>query len=216
MKILIIDDHPMLAAGLKSTLQADIPEYQYVACTNLTDAKKMLFSTPESSIAMVICDLGLGTESGVELLTHMQAYAGPRIPVLMLSGLDEQSAVNSCKSLGAKGFVSKTDNPDVLVKAIRTVFAGSDFFPSWDSSSTTQFLDRAFKLTDRQREVMDLAMTALTNKEIARELGLSEGTVKNYLREIYGNLNVKNRTDLGVQAAKVGYAPRTLSAAAYA
>lgn len=213
MTILIIDDHPMLAAGLKSTLQQEIPGYSYVACTNLTDAKRILFGKDARPVALVICDLGLGAESGAELLTYMQAFDGPRIPVLMLSGLVEQAAVNSCKGLGAKGYVSKTDNPDVLIDAIRTVLAGGEAFPSWDNKCTSHFLDRALKMTERQRAVMDLAISALSNKEIARELDIAEGTVKNYLREIYGFLNVKNRTDFGVQAAKCGYTPRTLPAA---
>lgn len=214
MKILIIDDHPMLAAGLKATLEHDIPGYDYLACTNLTDAKKILFAGTGTPVSLVICDLGLGAESGAELLTYMQAFSGPRIPVVMLSGLTEQAAVNSCKGLGAKAYVSKTDNPEVLTEAIKTVLAGGEVFPSWDNKCTSQFLDRALKMTERQRAVMDLAISALSNKEIARELAITEGTVKNYLREIYGFLNVKNRTDFSVQAAKSGYAPRTVSSTA--
>lgn len=103
MKILIIDDHPMLAAGLMSTLRQEIPGFMYEACTNLTDAKRILFGKEAQPVSLVICDLGLGAENGAELLTYMQAFSGPRIPVVMLSGLVEQAAVNSCKGLGAKG-----------------------------------------------------------------------------------------------------------------
>lgn len=213
MTILIIDDHPMLAAGLKSMLEHHIPDHNYVTCTNLTAARAILFAKDGPSVALVICDLGLGAENGAELLTYMQAFSGPRIPVLMISGLVEQAAVNSCKGLGAKGYVSKTDNTDVLIEAIRTVLAGGEVFPSWDSNCTSHFLDRALKLTDRQRAVMDLAIAALSNKEIARELSITDGTVKNYLRQIYGFLNVKNRTDFGAQAAKCGYIPRTFPTA---
>ena len=214
MKILIIDDHPMLAAGLQATLEHEIPGYDYLACTNLTDAKKILFGGSGTQVSLVICDLGLGAENGAELLTYMQAFPGPRIPVVMLSGLTEQAAVNSCKGLGAKGYVSKTDNPEVLTQAIRTILAGGESFPSWDNKCTSQFLDRALKMTERKREVMDLAISALTNKEIARELDITEGTVKNHLRQIFGVLNVKNRTDFSVQAAKCGYTPRTLPVSA--
>ncbi|MBV0881618.1 response regulator transcription factor [Noviherbaspirillum sp. L7-7A] len=214
MKILITDDHPMLAAGLKGTLEHEIPGYDYLTCTNLTDAKKILFGGRGTQVLLVICDLRLGPESGAELLTYMQVLPGPRIPVVMLSGLMEQAAVNSCKGLGAKGYVSKTDNPEVLTQAIRTILAGGEFFPSWDNKCTSQFLDRALKMTERQRAVMDLAISALSNKEIARHLAITEGTVKNYLREIYGFLNVKNRTDFSVQAAKCGYTPRTVPASA--
>lgn len=216
MKILIIDDHPMLAAGLMSTLRQEIPGFMYEACTNLTDAKRILFGKEAQPVSLVICDLGLAAENGAELLTYMQAFSRPRIPVVMLSGLVEQAAVNSCKGLGAKGYVSKTDNLDVLIEAIRTVLAGGEAFPSWDNNCTSVFLDRALKMTERQRAVMDLAISALTNKEIARELDITEGTVKNHLRQIFGVLNVKNRTDFGVQAAKSGYSPRTFSAASRA
>jgi DNA-binding NarL/FixJ family response regulator len=215
MKILIVDDHPMLAAGLKLTLQHAIPEYDYESCTHLTEAKNILSANDVPPVALVICDLGLGPENGAELLTYMQAFSGPRVPVVMLSGLVEQAAVNSCRGLGAKGYVSKTDDPDTLVKAVRAVLAGGEFFPSWDNKCKSQFLDRALMLTERQRAVMDLAMSALSNKEIARELDITEGTVKNYLRQIYGFLNVKNRTDFGLQAAKSGYTPRKFPEAAH-
>jgi DNA-binding NarL/FixJ family response regulator len=214
MKILIIDDHPVLPAGLKATLQDAFPAYEYITCINLKDASSILFSGDAPAVSLVLCDLLLGPDHGSDLLTYMQAFSGPRIPIMMLSGVTEQATVNSCRGLGAKGYVSKTDNPDVLVEAVRTVLAGGEHFPSWDTNCRSQFLDRALKLSEQRRVIMDLTIGAMTNKEIARVLNIAEGTVKNHLREIMSTLAARNRTDLGLQAARCGYTPRTVPGAA--
>lgn len=213
MKILIIDDHPVLAAGLKATLQDALPGYEFLTCTNLRTAKSILFADDTPAVSLVLCDLLLGPDHGSELLTYMQAFSGPRIPILMLSGVTEQATVNSCRGLGAKGYVSKTDNADVLIEAVRAVLSGGEYFPSWDANCRSQFLDRALKLSEQRRVIMDLTIGAMTNKEIARVLNIAEGTVKNHLREIMSAVAARNRTDLGLQAARCGYTPRTIPSA---
>lgn len=213
MKILIIDDHPVLAAGLKATLQDALPGYEFLTCTNLRTAKSILLANDTPAVSLVLCDLLLGPDHGSELLTYMQAFSGPRIPILMLSGVTEQATVNSCRGLGAKGYVSKTDNADVLIEAVRAVLSGGEYFPSWDTNCRSQFLDRALKLSEQRRVIMDLTIGAMTNKEIARVLNIAEGTVKNHLREIMSTVAARNRTDLGLQAARCGYTPRTIPSA---
>ncbi|MBK4737954.1 response regulator transcription factor [Noviherbaspirillum pedocola] len=209
MKILIIDDHPMLAAGLISMAREAFPSFHFHTCTTLGEAKEMIAAGGDTPVDLILCDVLLGPENGADLLTYMQSVPGRRIPIVMLSGVTAPATVNSVYQMGAKGFVSKTDNPAVLIEAVKTVLAGGEFFPTRDLNCRSQFLDRALKLTERQRAVLDLAIAGLQNKGIANSLGISEGTVKNYLRSIMSTLAVSTRTQLGVQAARCGYTPRT-------
>ena len=162
-----------------------------------------------------------GTQ-GHQHVTKLRAQA-PSLPVIVLSGSEDAELMRSLIDLGVLGFIPKAYSPEVMLSAIRLVLAGGIYIPplllahaqaqGWQPAETPATAAGDSKrsvdglrnlLTERQIDVMRLLSQGKPNKLIARDLGISEGTVKIHLAAIFRALNVRNRVEAGSLAPAAG------------
>lgn len=225
MKILIVDDHPLIREGLANVLAELDPAAAIAQAEDAAAARAAV--TADHAITLVLLDLFLPGAEGLSLLTEVRA-ARPELPVVVLSAHDERDQVLAAIDAGAMGFISKRSHTQVLVNALRLVLAGGVYLPPQVLSAVTDAPVRPvggraagaaaggprtvtpaeIGLTERQADVLALLVQGKPNKLICRELDLAEGTVKTHITAILRALNVTNRTQalfalsrLGVQLA---------------
>ncbi|WP_448206252.1 LuxR C-terminal-related transcriptional regulator [Azospirillum sp. sgz302134] len=211
-KFLVVDDHPLVRHGFALSVGEIHPDAQVLEAGSLEEAMAIVDGTPD--LTLVLFDLNLGDRSGRDGVRRMVEVLGSK-PLLVISGSDEVADIVDSVRLGARGYILKTSSTAVLEHAISLALTGETFLPlpravlsgnvaAETSRPSGQILDR---LTDRQRDVFQLLLAGHSNKEIARELGVLEGTVKVHVRAIMQKLGVRNRTQVAVVAARSGCFP---------
>lgn len=209
MRCLIVDDHMVLSAGLSMLIKTEFPDWNIEFASTVKMAIELLGVNSAPPIDMIFVDMILPNESGLSLLQHVQS-AGLINPVktLVISGLTDASKVEACRSLGADGYLSKSDAHEHVLDAIKTILDGGTYFGNADSPS--QPVSNSFSdLPERYRDVLDLLMNGSANKAIGFDLGLSHGTVKNYVHAIMRTVGVTSRTNMLLKAQQAGYVPRS-------
>jgi two-component system nitrate/nitrite response regulator NarL len=164
---------------------------------------------------LILMDWHMEGLSGTEALSALRE-ASPRAQLVVLSGEKNPSLIRSVVEQGAVGFIPKDIAPEALLDALQTIAGGGIYLPAAvlagidapaDSSPASPLRDivQAFPaLTQRQSEVLCSALRGLPNKLIARELGISDGTVKTHLSVIFRELGVQSRTEAVYVAARRG------------
>ena len=192
--VLLIDDHAMFRAGLSMVINTAIPGTKIFEAGSLDQA---ISGTPDD-IDVVLLDIklnGLSGLEGIELLKRKW----PLTPVLMLSSHDEPETVRLALARGAAGFVSKAETAERIVETIHLVLRGHfSGLPPETSSPTLR------RLTPRQCEVLDLLHQGLSNKLIARQLSLSENTVRRHVQDILEFFQVESRAEAVFAARRQG------------
>ena len=216
MKILVVDDHPLILEALHHVLR------QLDASVTVLDAKSAdegrTLAEANADADLMLLDLGLPDTDGFGLLAELRG-ACPTIPVVVLSGSDSSEDVLRAIDGGAMGFIPKSSSNEVMLHALRIVLSGTPFIPREALGGASQgaageprvvgFLSkpvtpRDLGLTDRQAQVLALMLQGKPNKLICRELNLAEGTVKIHVAAILRALNVANRTQAVVEASRLG------------
>lgn len=198
VRILIVDDHEVVRTGLRTLLSRkpglDVVGEAGSVATAIAEAARV---SPD----VVIMDIRLPDGSGVEACRDIRA-ADPRTKVIMLTSYADDDAVLASIVAGASGYLLKQVRGQVLVEAIETVAQGGSLL---DPSVTDKVLERLrtigtggadeglAALSERERSILVLIAEGKTNKEIAREVFLSEKTVKNYVSSILSKLNLTRR-----------------------
>lgn len=205
MKILLADDHDLFRAGLGLVLHELGADTSLVQAASLTDAIQCAEAEPDLDLALL--DLNMPAMNGAVGLQKFRAQF-PDVPVVVVSGSDEVSDVQQVLSAGASGFIHKSTPPPVMLSALRLVLAGGVYVPlqaMHRESAPLSTNNRAWAsgLTARQMEVLRLLAVGKPNKVIARELDLSEGTVKIHLSAIFRVLDVNNRTEAVLAAQQL-------------
>jgi DNA-binding NarL/FixJ family response regulator len=210
IEVLVIDDHALVRRGLGLAVQEAHPGARVVEAGSLGQALDLARRRP--GIALALCDLGLADADGVEAVARMVEVLGD-VPLVVVSAADDPATVSACVRAGARGFLPKSTSTDVLLHALPLVLLGrspgSGYLPlppqslsgPRDRRPSENLLER---LTDRQRDVFRLLLAGQSNKEIARSLGVLEGTVKVHVRAIMQKLGVTSRTQVAIAAAKAG------------
>ena len=211
MKVLLVDDHPLILAALQAVIRGLGDDVSVVGAPSATAARAALEADPEHDL--VLLDLHLGDANGFDLLAELRANY-PAVPVVIVSASDRASDVIQAIDLGAMGFVPKRASNDVLFEALRLVMQGGIYVPPMSmglpgprdgdtapngpdhvrASSGDGDLLAGIGLTPRQNDVLGLLLQGKPNKLIARELGLSVETVKDHVAAVLRALNVGTRT----------------------
>jgi DNA-binding NarL/FixJ family response regulator len=212
MKVLLIDDHPVVRTGLVRLLQelarALDKTFEPVEAGSVSDAARQ-----PDVFELVLLDLhfGEGPVSTEALAVTRTQFPSARIVVV--SGDENPSLVRRCIELGASGFIPKLSAPEVMDSALRLVLAGGIYLPQLmladlrmprASTSTPRLPPEIATLSPRQIDVLRMAIRGRSNKVIARELNVSEGTVKQHLSGAFRALGVSNRTEAVYRAAELG------------
>lgn len=203
--LFVIDDHPVVREGLKMLLEQAGDIRVVGSAATATAALAVL---PERSPDVVLLDLDLGDEDGLDALPRIQA-AVPRAKVLILTALKDRARDQAAVRTGARGLVLKDAPADALLEAIRAVAAGELWFdprvlPAPGQPGAAPEPSALSKLTAREREIVSLIGEGLRNEEAARRLGITEKTVRNHLTVVFDKLGVSGRLELLVFAYEHG------------
>lgn len=198
MNILLVDDHPLMRAGLEAALSVSVGDAQIFSANAQDEALTLLRG--RSNWDLVLLDLRIPTvQDGVAVLRAVVA-ASPAPPVIVLSAEADPPLVEQLRAIGARGFVSKSKGPETLLAAIRIVLAGGEYFPVGGMPPAVQHPDRALHagrpcpdLIPRVWQVYHLVSSGLTIKMIGRKLNITEGAVKNYVTRLLDGLDARNR-----------------------
>lgn len=221
VKVLIADDHRLIIEGVKLKLAELDPAVETVVAMNLDELDRMTEAHADS-LDLALVDITMPGTQGHQHVNRLRAQA-PALPVIVLSGSEDVDLMRSLMEIGVLGFIPKAYSPEVMLSAIRLVLAGGIYIPplllanaqaqGWqpaESAPPPVAVDPARAidglralLTERQIDVMRLLSQGKPNKLIARDLGISEGTVKIHLAAIFRALNVRNRVEAVVASRKL-------------
>jgi len=205
MKILVIDDHPLIQEALRHVLTELDAALDLVQAEDASDAHAALAAAPDTEL--IVLDLTLPRSDGFELLSELRRD-WPGIPLLVLSATHDRATVERALDLGAMGFIPKTANPAMLLGALRQAVEGMHAICVEEGDAPcgdgVQIGPRALGLTPRQADVLKLLVEGKPNKLICRDLRLSEGTVKVHVSAILRALNVHSRSQAIIELARRG------------
>jgi len=205
IKVLIADRHPVVVAGLMSLLGA-ANDFKVVA--RCYDGDKCIQAIRELLPDIALLDIFMPGVTGLEILVAATSERlSTRIVFLTASAEDRDLIIAAAQ--GAYGVILKEAAPDVLVQCLRQVAAGRRFLPLAGSDSprlqdlpvgNASGENVLMVLTERERQIMHLVAEGLSNKEVGRQLNVSDGTIKVHLHHIYQKLAISNRTALAALA----------------
>lgn len=210
IRLLIIDDHAIMRQGLRMLVE-DQKDMAVVGEADGGQAVPDLIARIACDV--VLLDLALGDENGIDLLAPLAAADRPP-RVLVLTGVRDPDVHRQALRRGAAGIVLKTLAPDLLIKAIRRVHDGEIWMdPSMASELFRELrppaprprdpdLERIAYLTQREREIAKLVAQGIGTKKIASRLNITEKTVRNHLVSIYDKLQVSGRLQLALYAGQ--------------
>jgi DNA-binding NarL/FixJ family response regulator len=219
IRVLLIDDHRSILWGLERLIESGKPAMQVVGtATNCADALKLI---DKAAPDLILLDIGLGTENGVEEIPNLLARSHAKI--LVLTGLRDESLHDKAVLAGASGVVEKEAPAETILAAIQKVHEGQlwldrvatgRIFLEFARENAAQAVDperaKIASLTDREREIVAIAAThaGFNAKAIAELLFISEHTLRNHLTSIYDKLQVANRLELFAYVHKHGLTKR--------
>jgi DNA-binding NarL/FixJ family response regulator len=220
MKVLLIDDHPLILSALQSVIEGLGNDTTVIGANSARAARDTLKADPDFDL--VLLDLHLGDADGFDVLVELRA-AYPALPVVVVSASDRSSDVIKAVDAGAMGFVPKRASHETLLEALHMVMSGGIYVPPMtmgseppapkpegdtvpsvlrvlgDTSHDSGFQSGTMPLseiglTPRQTDVLALLLKGHPNKLIARELNLSVETVKDHVAAVLRSLGVSSRT----------------------
>lgn len=204
MRILLVDDHAFLRAGLMGALREEYPGATFGEAANHPKALALL---QEESWDLALLDINIPGRSGLEILSEVRRLH-PELPVLMLSAYpEEEFAIRSFK-MGASGYLTKSSAPDELIAAVRKLRAGGKYVTAKLAEALAAVVGGELRqlphdaLSPRELQVMKYIARGSTIKEIAAELGLSDKTISTYRGRIAEKLNLSSNVELTRYAMK--------------
>ncbi len=208
--ILVVEDHPLFLEALQRAIQSVFPTAQTVAAGSIEAAKDKLQA--RGSFDVVLLDLALPGTRGFEGLLELRTLY-PKIPIVIVSALEDPRIVQDVMRYGAAGFISKSTGRDDIAAALRDVMDGSvtvpkGYRPPVNTHAPDQqgdLVHRLQTLTPKQLSVLKMLRQGLLNKQIAHELQIEETTVKAHVSEILRKLNVASRTQAVIEAQKIDF-----------
>jgi DNA-binding NarL/FixJ family response regulator len=198
ISVVITDDHPVVLMGLESLFSTDSGCRVVARCVNGLEA---LEAVEKHDPDLLLLDINMPKMGGLEVLRQLQPQRS-RTRVVVLSASLRSEEVRTAVRLGARGVILKEEAPQQLLECVRAVAAGGYWFldPELAALLDVRRSDKTTpELTDREREIAALIADGLRNKDIARQLKISEGTVKAHLHNIYKKLGVDTRLGLALQ-----------------
>lgn len=204
ISLLIVDDHEVVRAGLKSLLQGT--DIRIIAESD--NGNSVLKLTIKHKPDVVLLDVRLPDSDGLSCLARIK-LDHPNVQVVMFSGYDNPTYVARAVALGAAGYLSKSASKKEIIDAIHTAAKGDSIWTRDELRRVTGALatprvgaDVEVPLTKRENEVLKQLAFGLTNKEIAQALGISYETVKEHVQHILRKIGVSDRTQAAVWAVR--------------
>ena len=208
VRFLIVDDHPLFREALHSAVRSAYPDAVTTEARSMVEALEIIGGAQPFDLALL--DLNMPDVQGFDGLLQLRTRY-PRLPVVVVSGHEEQRIVSEALSYGAAGFIPKSARKGDLADALRSVMEGSVYVPETyipekldsDAANRADMVQRLSKLTPQQLRVLQMLRQGLLNKQIAYELQVGETTVKAHVSEILRKLNVYSRTQAVIEVSKL-------------
>ena len=204
-KILIADDHALYRQGLGTLLDALNPEIKVVEASSYPEAIRA--ANEIDDLDLVLADLGM---PGMERFAGLSALIRSLddVPLVVVSAAESSEEMSMAMDCGAHGYIPKTLDSSNVVTAVEQVLNGEIFLPptliGWEPGQGVPQGAGGPHLTPRQRDVLNLMADGQSNKEIARVLGLAEGTIKLHVTGLLKVLDANNRTQAVIKATALG------------
>ena len=210
MHLLIVDDHPLFREALASVVGLAYPAATLHEADGIAGACAILGAQP--AVEIVLLDLSMQGVTGFEGLMAIRARA-PRVPILVVSGLEDPRIIREALDHGAAGFVPKAVDRATLTRAIADVLAGGLFVPASLQAAApaaparhkASLAERVASLTPQQLRVLSMICQGKLNKQIAHELQVGDSTVKAHVSEILRKLDVISRTQIVIETARLDF-----------
>ena len=207
MNLVLVDDHPLMLAGLEQLLRAE-PEFEILAtCTSVAEGWDAVNRYQPD---VVILDLKLGEGDGLSLLSRLKP--GERPAVVVLTAAEDENIWLKAAQLGARGVVLKATAPRVIEDCLRAVHRGETWLTVGGIDLSARLAQRNAaeaelegSLTPRELEVVRLVALGAENQEISDRLAISIGTVKIHLHHVYDKLRLSGRRALMKLLREKGY-----------
>ncbi|MCL4486640.1 MAG: response regulator transcription factor [Chloroflexi bacterium] len=206
IRVLLADDHPLVRAGIRTTLVAESDLALVGEATTGDEARRMCL---ESKPDVLLLDVQMPGPAAVQTVGFLRAEC-PEVKIVILTAHDSDTYVRGLISAGAAGYVLKDEAPQVVVRAIRTVMEGD----TWFSKPVVEKMARLGRgdvpgskpdaLTEREMQVLQLVAVGKTDRQIGQELAVSERTVRHQLQGLCDKLAVNSRVELAVRATQLG------------
>jgi DNA-binding NarL/FixJ family response regulator len=210
IRVLIVDDHALFRRGLEMVLEQE-PDIEVVG--EASDGAEALTKAVDATPDIVLLDVRMPKRGGIDACTSIKD-AVPSTKIIMLTISDEEADLYDAIKAGAMGYLLKEISIEEVASAIRAVHGGQSLIsPSMASKLLTEFASMikrgderqqvpAPRLTDREMEVLRLVAKGMNNRDIAKELFISENTVKNHIRNILEKLQLHSRMEAVVYAVR--------------
>lgn len=195
IRILIVDDHPVVRAGLGSMLGTQ-PSLEIAG--SASNGEEALAIVARESVDVVLLDLRMPGMSGLDTLTALKKKPQSP-PVIILTSYELDEDVYRAIQVGAQGYLLKDTSQREIVTAIETVHAGKRYLPPHIAARLADRISRS-NLTAREVEILGVLARGLTNKEIGHVFSISENTVRNHVNSIIEKLEVTDRTEAATTA----------------
>ncbi len=215
MKVLIAEDHPLYREALSELLKQLDTDIEVEEVANYPDLMERLTQVG-LNLDLLLLDLGMPGTDGFEAIEHMRAQL-PALPIVVVTASESQANARRALECGAAGYIPKSMPREVMLSALRLVLSGGVYLPPLlvekGREPRTEAAPRrrrksaareAAVLTRRQQDVLKLLSKGRSNKQIARQLGITEGTVKVHVNGVFRALGVRNRTEATLKAQEIG------------
>jgi DNA-binding NarL/FixJ family response regulator len=199
IKVLIVDDHPVVRAGLTSMLGTQ-PNLEVIGSSSSGEEAVEMARLRDPDVLLL--DLRMPGMNGVDTL-HALLRAGSSARVIILTSFETDEDIYRAFQAGTQGYLLKDTSLREMVEAITTVYAGKRYVPSHIASRLAERMMRT-NLTVRELEILKMLAKGPTNKEIAQALGISDNTVRNHVNSIIEKLEVSDRTEAATMAIHRG------------
>lgn len=210
IRVLVVDDHALFRRGLQMVLQQE-PDIDVIG--EAGDGSEAVAMAAAETPDIVLMDVRMPRRSGIEACTAIKDTV-PSAKIIMLTISDEEADLYEAIKAGAMGYLLKEISIEEVASAIRAVYGGQSLIsPAMASKLLTEFATMIKKgderpqvpsprLTDREMEVLRLVARGMNNRDIAKELFISENTVKNHIRNILEKLQLHSRMEAVVYAVR--------------
>lgn len=210
LRILVVDDHPLFLEALQAVLRSALPLAEIVEATSVATAKSAIAG--HSRFDLMLLDLSMPGTQGFDGLIELRALY-PRLPIVIVSALEDPRIVHEAMACGASGFIFKSVRRVELAEAIQAVLAGAVTLPKGYSppdagrrtSRVADIATRLNSLTRQQLRVLQMLRQGKLNKQIAHELDVGETTVKAHVSEILRKLAVASRTQAVIEVSRIDF-----------
>lgn len=198
MKVLLVDDHAMFRAGLRMLMTTICPGASALEAATIGEAVTLLATNQD--VQLCLLDLSFKSEGGLMGVTRVKE-ASPETAIVVISGAEDTATIHACLDAGAMSFIPKSLGPDVLTQALQQVLQGKVYLPEQLVRAAADLPARP-ALTGRQLQVLQCLSRGLPTKLIAREMSLSEHTVKEHIALVFQALSARNRTEAVIKGSQ--------------